>query len=317
MKSEKMNKLLVLADNADELAHLLRQRALPDLEISIAQCESAAQTRIGEANIILGKPAFVAPMLAAATRLQWVQSTFAGVDAFCAAGLRTDYCLTGVKGIFGALMSEYVFTYILAIERNLLVTRENQRRRCWQNRPYRSLKGLTIGICGLGSIGQEIARTAAHFQLRVLGLSRSGAKTDFVETVYGPEDICQLARQVDYLVTVLPDTRETRGVINESVFRALGPDSILINVGRGATVDERALEAALRVGDIRAAVLDVFETEPLPQDSPLWDLDNVFITPHNSAMTFPEDIVEIFCENYQRFCDGEVLNGVINFDRAY
>jgi len=179
------------------------------------------------------------------------------------------------------------------------------------------LSDLTIGVCGLGSIGQEIADTAAHFRMRVLGLSRTEKYIPSVEKVYAPNEICQLAMQVDYLVVVLPNTVETQCIINQDVLNALGNEAILINVGRGAVVEEQALIQALDNKTIGGAVLDVFNTEPLPNDSLLWTFDNVFITPHNSAVTFPEDIANLFSMNYHQFIKKQPLNYVIDFYRGY
>ncbi|UTW44513.1 D-2-hydroxyacid dehydrogenase [bacterium SCSIO 12696] len=312
-----MNKLLIVSKDAEEYANHLRYRNLPALQMSMAQNTEQAQELITDANIVLGTPALVAPLLHKADKLQWVQSSFAGIEPFCSAGLRTDYRLTGVKDIFGSLMSEYVFAYLLAFERNVLATRDNQLNKQWQTMPYRRLEFLSIGICGLGSIGQQIAKTAMHFNMKVLGLSRSATQLPMVEKVFSPSEICHLAKQVDYLVTVLPNTPETHGIINRDVLDALGPTGVFINVGRGAAVDEYALINALKTKAIRGAVLDVFQTEPLPQESPLWELENVFITPHNSAITFAEDIVELFCENYRLFQAGEALNYIVDFDRQY
>jgi len=312
-----MNKLLVMSDKAEDYVRFLLEKDLPDLVISVAHNSTEAQSFLPETNIILGNPAMVAPIIQQVPKLEWVQSAFAGVEPFCETGRRTDYLLTGVKGIFGPLMSEYVFSYILAIERKLFEARNHQQQQQWKRLSYRRLSDLTIGVCGLGSIGQEIADTAAHFRMRVLGLSRTEKYIPSVEKVYAPNEICQLAMQVDYLVVVLPNTVETQCIINQDVLNALGNEAILINVGRGAVVEEQALIQALDNKTIGGAVLDVFNTEPLPNDSLLWTFDNVFITPHNSAVTFPEDIANLFSMNYHQFIKKQPLNYVIDFYRGY
>lgn len=312
-----MNKLLVLSDNAEEYVCFLLEKNLPDLAISVALNSKKAQPFLSQTNIILGNPELVASVIQNAPKLEWVQSTFAGIEPFFKAGRRTDYLLTGVKDIFGPLMSEYVFSYILAIERKVFQARNYQQQIKWKRLPYRSLSDLTIGVCGLGSIGQEIAQTAAHFRMRVLGLSRTAKHFSLAEKVYGPNEICQLAEQVDYLVVVLPNTLETQSMINQEVLQALGSEAILINVGRGAVVDEQALIQALDNKTIGGAVLDVFNTEPLSSDSPLWTFDNVFITAHNSAVTFPDDIANLFSLNYHQFINKRALKYVIDFNRGY
>ncbi|WP_206486198.1 D-2-hydroxyacid dehydrogenase [Thalassotalea sp. G2M2-11] len=312
-----MNNLLIISEQAAQYEKLITAQTLPDLNIHLAQDTEQAKDVINDVNIILGQPALIAPLLKYASKLQWVQSTFAGVEALCQPKLRTDYCLTGVKAVLGPLMSEYVFTYILALERHIFTTQKHQHNQLWHSLPYRSLTGLTIGICGLGSIGQAIAKTAAHFQMKVLGLSRTAKPMQYIDKVYSPDNICELAQQVDYLITVLPHTKHTQHMINEKVLQALGSNGVLMNVGRGAIIDEQALIESLRNKQIRGAVLDVFQTEPLPNDSPFWTLDNVLITPHNAAVSFPEDIYKIFCDNYLRFTQQQPLEYLINFDDGY
>ena len=285
--------------------------------MSTSDGSNCTDSVVRDANIILGRPELVVRILGQAERLEWVQSSFAGIEPFCASNLRKGYILTGVKGVFGPLMSEYVFGYILALERNILETRENQKQTLWRKIPYRSLAGLTIGICGLGSIGRHIALTASHFKMRVLGLSRSAAPTPNVEKVFGPPEIAEFASHLDYLVAVLPNTPSTKQLISADVFEHLQKSAVLINVGRGNTVDEDALATALRDGILRAAVIDVFDTEPLPSHSPLWELENAYVTPHNSAPTFPRDIADIFCDNYKRFRSREPLKYLIDLERGY
>jgi phosphoglycerate dehydrogenase-like enzyme len=153
--------------------------------------------------------------------------------------------------------------------------------------------------------------------MRVLGLSRSAAQTPCVEMVFGLSEIDEFVSQLDYLVVVLPNTPETKGIISEGVLKNIRPSAVLINVGRGAAVDESALVKSLSEERLRAAVLDVFNTEPLPEDSPFWKLENAYVTPHNSAFTFPKKIVAIFCDNYRRYRSGEPLKFKIDFDRGY
>ncbi|MCF8068468.1 MAG: D-2-hydroxyacid dehydrogenase [Desulfobacterales bacterium] len=311
------NKLLILEEDAKDYAALLKQQNLSGLEIVSAETPEEGLQFAGETNIILGRPAYIAALLNEAEQLSWVQSTFAGIDALCMSGLRTDYTLTGIKKIFGPLMSEYVMSYILSIERSLFKTYENQSNKIWDALPYRSVNGLTMGIIGLGSIGQHVARTASHFGMRVLGLKRSPGNIDYVEHVYTLSESDEFLKSLDYLVAALPATSETEHFINDAVFEKINSSAIFINIGRGVTVDETALINALQSKSIKGAVLDVFETEPLPQDSPLWGMENVIITPHNSAESFPEDILKIFCENYKRFISGQPLNYVVDFKKGY
>lgn len=312
-----MNRLLILTTDADDYSSLLCDSHLQDLEILSCSREEDARGVIQNCTIVLGDPAMVATVLDHARSLRWVQSTFAGIDPLCEKGLRRDYVLTGVKGIFGPLISEYVFAYVLALERYLFETRENQRNKSWIVMPYRSLRTLTMGVCGLGSVGERVARTAAHFGMRVLGFKRTPTDCPYVEKVYTGSSFGEFLESLDYLVVALPRTLDTNRLIDSTALSKMKSSAVLINIGRGNAVVESDLVDALRDGTIRAAVLDVFGQEPLPPDGALWELSNAFITPHNSALSFPEDIVPVFCDNYRRFLDNQPLQYVVDFERGY
>ncbi|MEJ2134006.1 MAG: D-2-hydroxyacid dehydrogenase [Desulfofustis sp.] len=312
-----MNNLLIFESDASVYLGEISKRDLGNIQIVAAVDDQQAQKYASWANIILGQPALIASILKETDQLQWVQSTFAGVEPLCKPGLPQNYLLTGVKDIFGPLMSEYVFGYILSRERSILATDRNQQNRVWQRIKYRSLANITIGIVGLGSIGRAIARTAAHFNMRVLGMKRTSGEVDFVDQLYLPSELDIFLPQLDYLVLILPDTSESRNFITRKELNMMNKSSILINVGRGVTVNQSDLIAALESKTIGGAILDVFEEEPLLPDNPLWGMKNVVVTPHNSAYSFPEQVVDIFCENYQRFVDGLPLRYAVDFNRGY
>ncbi len=268
-------------------------------------------------TIILGEPSRIARVVEGATVLKWVQSTFAGVEELLRPGARSDYILTGVKGVFGPFMSEYVMGYLLALERHYFTAYRNQRDRIWRRLPYKSLRGRLIGICGLGSIGRHLARTADHFGLSVWGYKRTAETVPEAERVFTGPEFGEFLSQPDYIVNTLPSTPATVRLFDETAFRTMKTTAVLINIGRGDAVDEEALIRALQQGVIGGAVLDVFEQEPLPEDSPLWTLPHVVITPHNSGFSFPGDVVALFAENYRRFSKGESLLYRINFERGY
>jgi len=312
-----LNKLLILTEDAEKYAPLVRAACLQRLEILAARDIKTATELVVDCNIILGAPPLVSDILSSADRIEWVQSSWAGIDRLCQSELRRDYVLTGVKDIFGGLISEYVLTYLFALERQIFAMRANQLQKRWLPRPYRPAKDITMGIIGLGSIGQHVARAARCFGIRVTGLNRSGRPCDGIEKVYTEENLAEFLAEPDYLVLTLPDTPQTRNFINADVLGMMKSSVVLINVGRGSIVKESDLAAALQQGQISGAVLDVFETEPLPADSPLWGLPNVYITPHFAAASFPEDVVEIFVKNYGRFIQGRPLLHLIDFARGY
>lgn len=312
-----MNKLLLLAHDADEYIAPIEAAALQALEIRVASDTTSARTLVGGCNIVLGAPPMVSEILETANRLEWVQSSWAGVDALCSPGSRRDYVLTGLKGVFGPMISEYVMTYLFALERQVFTMRNNQMNRHWQRLTYRPSREITIGIVGLGSIGRHLARTARAFGLRVTGMSRSGKPCGDVERVYTPGEKTGFFSEPDYIVLTLPETAETKQFVDAEVFKLMKPTAVLMNVGRGSVINETDLVTALHDGMIGGAVLDVFADEPLARDHPLWLMPNVYITPHNAAVSFAEDIAGVFVSNYRRYLRGEPLQNVVDFDSGY
>lgn len=308
--------LLLSQDNAEYNA-LLKGAYLPGLTILAPREEADIQAALARADILLGEPARIRPRLKEARALKWVQSTYAGVDVLLSPGTRQDYLLTNIRGIFGPLISEYVFGHLLSITRHLRHYREQQRQHNWQPAPYQSLNGKTMLILGTGSIGQHIAATARHFGMEVLGVSRAGREAPGFDRTYQVQALNKVLPKADVVVSVLPSTPETRGLFDAGRLEQIRPGAIFFNVGRGDAVDETALVQALRSGHIGAAVLDVFATEPLPADSPLWDLPNVVITPHNAGYSFPDQIVTRFSRNYLKYIEGKPMEGVVNFDLGY
>lgn len=312
-----MNRLLILAKDANNYLSMIRAADLPGVELIAASGQQQAMGQVADCNIILGEPALIEGILSSASRLQWVQSSWAGVDRLCQAQQRSDYVLTGVKDIFGALITEYVMTYVFVLERKMFAMREDQANKRWQPRPYRPAAEISLGIIGLGSIGQHLAKTAAGFGIRVIGMNRSGKPCEGVEKIYTEATLAEFLAEPDYLILTLPDTPKTRHFINAETLAMMKSSVVLINVGRGSIINESDLVTALQQQKIAAAVLDVFETEPLPEDSLLWELPNVYVTPHVAAPSCPQDVVEIFVENYGRFTRGESLLHLIDFERGY
>lgn len=312
-----MNKLLILSTDAVKYHALISAAGLHNLEAVTACDVESASALVEGCNIILGDPLLISQVLISAERLVWVQSSWAGVDHLCQPGLRRDYVLTGAKGIFGSLISEYVMTYLFALERQVFTMQKNQQNKHWQPLPYRPAQEITLGIIGLGSIGQQLARTARYFGMRVIGLNRSGRPCEDVEIVFTQDDMAGFLKTPDYVVLTLPETQQTKHFINADVLRMMRASAVLMNVGRGSIIKEDDLIDALREGVIGGAVLDVFASEPLAQDSPFWQMPNVYVTPHNAATSFPESIIGIFVGNYHHFERKEPLDHIIDFDLGY
>jgi glyoxylate/hydroxypyruvate reductase A len=260
---------------------------------------------------------FPTKLLPSARRLRWIQVMGAGVDAFLDAPFPPRVTLTRVVDVFGPWMAEYTFAWLLWGAQQTEHFRAAQRAQRWEPVTPTLLRGKTLGIVGLGSIGRTIARLGRAFGMRVLGMNRSGRRVPDVERVYRRAAVRELLRASDYVVLVVPLTPETRGVLGEAELRAMRPGAWLVNIGRGALVQEDSLLRALRERWIAGAVLDVFLDEPLPVEHPFWDLPNVVVTPHVSGPNDPAEIAPVFNDNLQRFLQGRALRGRVDIGRGY
>lgn len=303
-----MHRLRILSKHADAYHRLIDAARLPDLAIE-------ADER--SCDLVLGEPSRIAPAIARMPAVRWVQSTWAGVEPLLDPALRRDYTLTNARGVFGGLMSEYVFAYLLARERRLFEKRASQREGRWDPAAPGTLRGRTIGLLGVGSIGAALARTARHFGMRVHGYTRASESCGHVDRYFHGDERLAFARDLDYLVTVAPNTAATRRLVDAAMIDALPARAVFVNPGRGSIVDEAALAAALESNRLAGAVLDVFETEPLPAGHAFWRLPNVIITSHTAALSVPEDIAPVFIDNYRRFAAGQPLQYVVDFDAGY
>ncbi len=291
-----------------------------DITLRIAKERDAMMDAAPEAEIWFGggmRP----EIFKRCRRLKWIQVISAGVDRYMFRELLdSDVILTNVRGMHAETIADHVFMYMLAFSRNLLRHLENQRDREWdRSRTPRELAGQTLGIVGLGSIGQEIARRATSWGMRVLGVRRSGRPVEGVARVYKPDQLHEVLGLADFLVLCAPSTPETRGMMGRGQFRAMKKGSVFINVARGDMVDEDALLEALTTGHLAGAGLDVFATEPLPQSSPLWEIPQVIITPHlaGSQSDYVGRATELFLENLRLYLTGKPLKRVVDKKLGY
>jgi phosphoglycerate dehydrogenase-like enzyme len=303
-----MPKLLLLSRDADEYKRLIVSAALPDLVLTSDPAQS---------DIVLGEPRLIRDALPRLSSLRWAQSIYAGVEPLVDPKQRHDYVLTNARGVFGPLMSEYVFGYLLFHEKKMLERIHAQQSMQWQRVESGVLRGKTIGLLGVGSIGGHLAGTAKHFGMTVRGYTRSSETSTEVDLYYHGEDLLKFVEGLDYLVSVLPRTEDTNKIVDTKLLAALPRHAVFINVGRGNAVDEPALVEALKEGQLAAAILDVFEKEPLPDVHPLWTTPNLYMTFHTSAISYPEDITKLFIENYQLYIEGKPLKYVVEFERGY
>lgn len=312
-----MPNLLILSKHANQYRKLVEEAGLPGLELFAASKSEEAIALGAECDIVFGEPNLIREALPALKNLRWAQATWAGVEPLLDPSLRRDYTLTNARGVFGGLMSEYVFGYLLLHERRILERYQAQKERRWDATVTGTLRGKTIGLLGVGSIGAHLAATAKHFGMFVRGYTRASEDSPDVDTYYHGAHLLEFADGLDTLVSVLPNTSETRHIVDATLLKVLPAHAIFINVGRGSAVDEAALIEALEKCKLAAAVLDVFQQEPLPETHPFWTAPNLWITFHTSAPSFPTDITSLFVENYHRFINGQELKYQVDFELGY
>jgi len=313
-------KILILANLEDR--HIAQIEAVaPDAELMVTTDRNMAISLAPEAEVMVGWN-LPREAIARAPNLRWIHSTAAGVDQLLFPEvLERDILVTTSSGIHAIPLCEHVFAMMLALSRRLHSAIRQQIHRRWDRRGCvgGELGGGTLGILGLGHIGAELAKRAAAFEMRVIGIKRTPSPVPYVERVLPPEGLDEVLAESDAVVIALPLTPQTRGLIGERELRLMKPTAFLINVGRGPIVQEAALLRALREGWIAGAALDVFEREPLPPDSPFYDLENVILTPHvaGTSPRYMDRAIPLFCENLARYLRGETLLNVVDKERGY
>jgi glyoxylate/hydroxypyruvate reductase A len=287
------------------------------VSVRVASTPDEASRHIEVADVLYAwKPPV--ELYARAGRLRWLQAMGAGVDWALVPELPSRVTITRAPGVFGPWMAEYVLGRCLWVTQHMDAYRLAQARRQWtQHEPPERLAGKTIALVGLGDIGRIVARAAATLGMRVIGVTRSGRRVPGVERVYRSRDLHRALAAADFVVLVVPLNEITRGMIGAAELAAMRSTAWLLNIGRGALIDDAALVQALGRREIAGAVLDVFTTEPLPPDHPLWSLDNAVITPHISGPNMPEEIVPIFNDNLARYLAGRPLRHVVDRVRGY
>ncbi|PMQ13887.1 Glyoxylate/hydroxypyruvate reductase A [Pseudomonas sp. AD21] len=297
-------------------ARLLSQVA-PELEVLTSGDSAELARQAADCPVWLGQPDLLATLLRQGHQPQWLQSTWAGITPLLADGLRRDYRLTRAVGIFGQVMAEYVLTYMLGHEREVLARLVSQVERKWDNRTGQSLVGRKVLIVGTGDIGQSVAQFLLPFGVELYGVASSAREqAPFVE-VGAMADLPRLVGEVDYVVNLLPNTAHTHDIYDAALFKQFKPTGLFINVGRGVAVVDADLVEALKEGHLAGAVIDVCRQEPLPQRHPFWTAWGLLLTGHSSAPTSPALMVQLFFENLKAYQAGEALRGEVDFARGY
>jgi len=304
---------------------LAQVRAIaPDMRVLVTRDRDEIEGVLDEIEIAVG--GLPRDLLPRARNLRWLQQWGAGADWLLrypeAAGL--DFTLTNASGVHPIPISEHILAFLLAFARRIHRAVRAQERRQWiphdQQEGVFELAGKTLVLVGVGAIGGRTAEVSAALRMRVWGVRRNPTvNAPGVEAMFGPDQLLDLLPEADFVVLTVPLTRETRGMIGERELHAMKPTAYIVNIGRGGTIREDALIQALREGWIAGAGLDVFEVEPLPDDSPLWGMDNVVITSHYAGLTphYHERAMAIFLDNLRRYRAGEPLRNVVDKGVGY
>ena len=295
------------ADGAALVAH-------PPPELTAEQMDAFAQADV---IMALDLPVDVRKV---APNLQWVQAIGAGVDHLRDTLRGEPIVLTNGAGIAAVPIAEFVIGRLLGVWKRFAELDEQQRTRAWAPAYGRELDGCTIGLVGLGAIGEAVGVRARALGMRVLAVRRNaGTPSDAADEVVGTDRLHDVIARSDAVVLSAPSTPETRDLFDRATFAAMKPGAVFCNVARGALVDEDALVDALQSGRLGAAIIDVTKQEPLAADSPLWDAPNLFLSPHSAAS--PEKYVErlfaLFEDNLGRFLRGEALRNVVDLAAGY
>lgn len=314
-------KLLVYGPEGKEIVDAIRQAA-SGVVVVVATNDDEARREIADADAFYGR--ITPELLAAARRLRWVQSPAIGLERTMFPELVAHpLVLTNPRGIFSDDIADHVIGFVLCFARNFHRHVRDQLRHDWESGrhyPVIHLPDATIGIVGLGGIGTAVAARAHAHGMRVLAVdARRTDRPPEVAALWGPDRLYEMLGQCDFVAICAPETPETRGLFDERAFSAMKRGAYLINIGRGRIVRLDALVAALRDGGLGGAGLDVFEVEPLPADHPLWEMENVVITPHvaGHGPHTDERRRQVFLENVRRFVAGEPLLNVVEKERWF
>lgn len=306
----------------------------PGLEVVHRDNYAGAEADLSDAEVMITS-SLTSAQYAHTKKLRWIHSPAAAVHRLLVPELvASDVVVTSSRSVHGPVVAEHVIALVLAVAKRLPLAMKYQREKRWgqellwkANPRPQEIAGATLGLVGMGSIGSEVVRLASVLGMNAVAVrsnpsatkeahERNGAS---IHATYGPEQLENMLQVADYVVLAAPVTPRTVGMMNAQRFAAMKRDGYLINVSRGALVDEPALISALREQKIAGAALDVFEQEPLPEDSPLWEIENLLITPHSAGLTGKlwDRHFELVSENLRRYLTGLSLLGLVDKSRGY
>jgi phosphoglycerate dehydrogenase-like enzyme len=308
--SDSTNVLIILppAENAGDGYGRALRAAFPQLQTAWAPDAAEAEAGAPDAEVILTFSPFITRRVAeSARRLRWLQILGSGMDGIADLPLPSGVVITNGHGVQAIPVSEAALGLIFALSRGYRRLARNQEAHTWERWPSRLLHGKTVGIVGVGAIAEALAPKCRALGMRVIGVSSSPRSVEGFESIHPMDELRQASAESDFLVLLTPHTPATHHLIGAAVFAAMKPSACLVNVARGGVVDEAALVEALRSGAIAGAALDVFETQPLPKDSPLWAMETVIVSPHVAGLNedYRAHIMPLLEANFRAFLTGD------------
>jgi len=318
----KRSLLLTHDVDADILSDI--QQIIPEWEITASRDPEVWESMVNDAEIIAGwNKRLKEPVTSAESKVRWIQTWSAGVNNLPLTELQQkEVDVTSANGVHANPISETIFGLMLALTRKIDTYVKNQQQKKWHHADMKlEIHGKTIGIIGVGAIGRETAKIAKAFGMTVLGIRHSGKDAEYVDEMQTSDMLNEVLPRCDYVVVTLPLTDETKHLFKAEQFERMKDSAFFINIGRGPIVAEADLISALKTGQIAGAGLDVFEVEPLPENNPLWDLEQVIITPHTSGSTEFYDqrlLQDIFIPNLKNYIKGEkpAMN-LLDYSKGY
>lgn len=315
-----MRNLFIYLDLNKQYIEKLREE-FPDVNIAVSlEKENLAKYLKDAEGVITFN--FTKEMLDMAPNLKWLQVISAGVDSLPLEEIfARNIILTNGRGVHKIHMGEYAIGAMISMARNFPTLYANQRESNWDRKvPQGEIYGQTLGILGLGSIGEQVAMLASVFGMKILGVQKNPKPVQHVDEVYGMDQLEQVFRESDYIINLLPATEETHKLIDKKLFTLMKESAVLINMGRGTTMNEDDLLEILKARKIRAYFSDVFYHEPLPKESEFWSLDNCIITPHicGASPNYNDRAMEIATHNLKvlHSGNGEMIN-VVTKEKGY
>ena len=313
-----MTRILIVDSEFQKYQEFLEPR-FPEVDFTYAVDGEEALTHVPKTEVIISIARwFTKEVAQKAKNLKWLQCNITGTDHLIPSlADRRDIILTSGRGIHGPQMTEVTLLHMLALYRQVRRLAKNQETHTWDRfLPY-VLENRLVAIMGLGAIAEHMARCFKALGMTVYGISRTNRKIEGIDKVFSRDDLTEAVKDVDFLIALVPFNPETHNIIDAKVFYAMKPSACLINVARGGVVDEAALIDALKNGEISGAGLDVFEESPLPDNSPLWDMENVFITPFTGGRSdkYAERILTVIEPNIRAYLDGttKYMKNIVQF----